>query len=193
MSKTEIGFEIRINGSIDYPVRVKYTTKLINDSVNTYSNTAVLNGDRSVSASVSHDDYDAFASKSYIYTSNQAKIDWTVEVNESLSSINNGTLVDTLSVGHEFDPSSIVVLKQPGDQAVDAGEYSVTVTDSDSGCSATSTISVIGYCEPESPTLIIDAIDDTISDINGINGATNVINVLDNEFWRVGIRYDYFY
>ncbi len=127
VSITEIGFEIGINGSIDYPVRVKYTTKLINDSVNTYSNTAVLNGDRSVSASVSHDDYDAFASKSYIYTSNQAKIDWTVEVNESLSSINNGKLVDTLSVGHEFDPSSIEVLKQPGDQAVDAGEYSVNI------------------------------------------------------------------
>ena len=125
VSESLTGFTIKLNGTINSPYRIEYTTKLVNDTISEYNNSATFDG-KTVSASVNFDDSDQFVSKNN--PPSGISLDWEVAVNTSLSMIEDATLTDIIGYGHEYDKDSLQVSKviNGGEEVIDASNYTAT-------------------------------------------------------------------
>lgn len=98
--------KIKINGPVNSPYRVVFKTKLVGLSQTEYVNRATAGGIE-YSAKVSYWDSEKFVEKSG--KQGGKELSWWIIANKSLSEIENATLIDTLSIGHEVIEDSFIV------------------------------------------------------------------------------------
>ncbi|RCX15463.1 LPXTG-motif cell wall-anchored protein [Anaerobacterium chartisolvens] len=104
-------FKITFDAPISSPYMVTYTTRLVGQSQSQYTNTASV-GSESYTAAVPFVNSEVFLNKTAIQSG--MKVNWSINLNKSLSVIENAVLNDTLSVGHEYVESSFRVYRITG-------------------------------------------------------------------------------
>ncbi|WP_411167570.1 collagen binding domain-containing protein [Clostridium sp. MB05] len=108
--KTKNGFKLNL-GSINSAYRISYSTKIIDRSKTLFSNKANFNGEESTGKVTINKGSDLSKKGEADKTFNSSKIKWTIDINKSMSNINEAIVEDTMQAGLSLDKSSVNVYK----------------------------------------------------------------------------------
>lgn len=162
-STDDRGFTINFNSEVKERYAVVFTTSVPNISQKLYTNTATTNtgsGSYSYTGSIGFDKSDKNLTKNSLDTNGNKvytddEVNWNIKINEGLSTIQKDVkIVDTISQGMVYKNDSLKIYKLKGEQriAVDSDQYSLNVSNSESG----ETILTIIFNETISSTYEID-------------------------------------
>lgn len=131
LQKTDNGFTLSFKKSSNKRYAIVYKTVLKDEkSLQKYLNTANLNN-KNVMAQANFSDYTTFLFKDGKQRSITAGttwfIDWSLDINYSLSKMDNVVIRDTLSTGQMLDDSSFVLRNYPDMTEVDKSLYELKI------------------------------------------------------------------
>ncbi|MEF9953381.1 MAG: collagen binding domain-containing protein, partial [Clostridium sp.] len=105
---TSKSFTLTIKGPTNKSYYITYKANRVGLSQSSYTNKAVVNND-TYNVTISYKNYDNFVGKKGVQSGGY--INWSVDVNSSLSEVENAVLVDTLGAGQSVVPNSFKVYR----------------------------------------------------------------------------------
>ncbi|GMG65996.1 MAG: Cna B-type domain-containing protein [Tetragenococcus halophilus] len=134
--------ELTVNFTNDVTERyvIEFDTTVPDISEENYVNKAVVNtadGEYPYSSSVDYDKWDELLDKKVLPDVSETYIgedlDWEISVNESLSTIKDATLTDTISAGLSFIEDSFTITTASGDELSEGTDYTLEAVAGEDG------------------------------------------------------------